>query len=60
MTGPRAAERRWTPEEENQLRHMRAAGKTAIEIARKLKRTPGAVYARLKSISAHRPMADAQ
>ena len=50
MAGPRPVERRWTREEENQLRDMRAAGKTAIEIARKLKRTPGAVYARVVEI----------
>jgi hypothetical protein len=39
---------------------MRAARKTAAEIARKLKRTPGAVYARPGSISMHRTIADAQ
>ena len=34
--------------EESQLQEMRAAGMTASEIARKLKRTAQAVYARLQ------------
>jgi hypothetical protein len=51
MAGPRPVGRTWTREEENELRNMRAVGKTATEIARKLKRTPGAVYARFKLVS---------
>jgi hypothetical protein len=47
MTGPRLAERRWTSEDEKLLKEMRAAGETAVEIARKLKRSPGAIYARI-------------
>jgi hypothetical protein len=41
MAGPKPAEPRWTRAEEAQLRDMQATGKTAAEIARKLKRTPG-------------------
>ena len=48
MTGPRPAGRRWTPDDERLLQDMLAAGKTAIEIGRKLKRTTQAIYARLQ------------
>jgi len=44
MTGPRLAERRWTPGEEKQLLEMLKAGKTAVEISREINRTPGAIY----------------
>jgi DNA-binding CsgD family transcriptional regulator len=50
MTGPRPAGRRWTPDDENLLQDMVAAGKTAVEIARRLKRTPQAIYARLRRL----------
>lgn len=43
MTGPRPAERRWTPGEEKQLLEMLKAGKTAVEISREINRTPGAI-----------------
>jgi hypothetical protein len=46
MTGPRPAGRPWTLIEDRQLRHMLKAGKKAPEIARTLKRTIGAIYAR--------------
>src|ERR1019366_10145553 len=45
MTGPRPAGRPWTGSEDGQLRDMLETGMTAREIARKLKRTPTAVYA---------------
>jgi IS30 family transposase len=48
MTGPRPAGRRWTAVEEIQLHEMLAAGMTGREIARKLKRTTQAIYARLQ------------
>jgi IS30 family transposase len=48
MTGPRPAGRPWTELEEIQLQEMLAAGMTAREIARKLKRTAQAIYARLQ------------
>ena len=44
MTGPRPAERRWSPFEEKQLRDLLEAGLKTSEIALKLKRTPKAVY----------------
>lgn len=44
------AQRRWTPVEEERLRDMMDAGKTALEISRKLKRTIRAIYARLQRI----------
>jgi DNA-binding NarL/FixJ family response regulator len=50
MTGPRPAGRRWTPDDDNLLQDMLAAGKTAVEIARRLKRTPQAIYARLQRL----------
>jgi hypothetical protein len=55
MTGPRPIGRRWTPDEEKQLQDMLDAGKTAVEISRKLKRTIQAIYARLQRIYRRRP-----
>ena len=49
MTGPRPAGRPWTLTEEAQLRVLFAAGVKVGLIARKLKRSPGAVYARISS-----------
>ena len=46
MIGPRPAGQRWTKADDNQLRAMLEAGAKAPEIARKLKRTIMAVYAR--------------
>jgi hypothetical protein len=43
MTGPRPAGRPWTPAEEARLREVGL-------IAKKLKRSPGAVYARINSL----------
>jgi len=54
MTGPRLAERRWTPGEENQLLEMLKAGKTAVEISREINRTPGAIYSRVQRIHGRR------
>ena len=50
MTGPKPAGRRWTAVEESQLQELLAAGMTAPEIARKLKRTAQAIYARLQRL----------
>ena len=50
MTGPRQAAPRWTEHDENELFEMLNAGKTAVEISRKLRRTPGAIYSRLQRL----------
>ena len=49
MTGPRPAGRPWTRAEVAQLRRLIASGAKAGLIARKLKRSPGAVYSRINS-----------
>jgi DNA-binding CsgD family transcriptional regulator len=48
MTEP--ARRRWTSDEDKQLKVMLDAGKIAPEIALKLNRTPQAIYARLQRL----------
>jgi len=50
MTGPNPVRRRWTHAEETQLQDMLAAGMTAAEVAKKLKRTRRAIYDRLHFI----------
>lgn len=50
-----AARRPWTPAEVERFRDMLDAGKTVLEISRKLKRTIQAVYVRLQRISRRRP-----
>jgi hypothetical protein len=50
MVGPRPAGRPWTPAEEVQLRKLVASKIKVDLIARKLKRSPGAVYARINSL----------
>jgi hypothetical protein len=50
MTGPRPAGRPWTPEEEAQLRELIISRVKVSLIAKKLKRSPGAVYARINSL----------
>jgi hypothetical protein len=50
MTKAKHARRRWTPAEEQQFQDMLDAGKTALEISRKLRRTIRAIYARLQRI----------
>ena len=49
MTGPRPAGRPWTPTEEAQLRELIISRVKVGLIAKKLKRSPGAVYARINS-----------
>jgi hypothetical protein len=49
MVGPRPAGRPWTPAEEAQLRKLIASKVKVSLIAKKLKRSPGAVYARVNS-----------
>ena len=49
MTGPRPAGRPWTPAEEAQLRELIISRVKIGLIAKKLKRSPGAVYARINS-----------
>jgi hypothetical protein len=49
MTGPRPAGRPWTRAEVAQLHEMIAAGAKVALIARKLKRSPGAIYARISA-----------
>jgi hypothetical protein len=50
MVGPRPAGRPWTPAEEAQLRELIASRVKVGLIAKKLKRSPGAVYARINSL----------
>jgi hypothetical protein len=50
MTGPRPAGRPWTPEEDHQLRSMLDAGTKAGSIARELRRSLGAIYARASEV----------
>jgi DNA-binding NarL/FixJ family response regulator len=50
MTGPSPAGRRRTAAEQDQLQEMLDAGMTAPEIARKLKRTAQAIYARMQRL----------
>ena len=49
MTGPRPAGRPWTQAEVAQLHELMASGAKVGLIARKLKRSPGAIYARISS-----------
>jgi hypothetical protein len=51
MTGPQPAGRPWTPAEEAQLRELTISKVKVGLIAKKLKRFPGAVYARINSLS---------
>jgi hypothetical protein len=50
MTGPRPAGRPWTPAEEAQLRELILSRVKVGLIAKKLNRSPGAVYARINSL----------
>ena len=50
MTGPRLAGRPWTAAEEVQLRELTLARVKVGFIAKKLNRSPGAIYARLNSL----------
>jgi hypothetical protein len=50
MTGPQPAGRPWTPAEEAQLQQLILAKVKVGLIAKKLKRSPGAIYARMNSI----------
>jgi hypothetical protein len=50
MTGPRPAGRPWTKADVTQLHELIAAGVTVDLIARKLKRTPGAIHSRISSL----------
>ena len=50
MVGPLPAGRKWTSDEERQLLEMLASGIKAPVIARRLKRSTGAVYARINEL----------
>jgi hypothetical protein len=50
MTGPRPAGRPWTPAEEAQLRELIISRVKVGLIAKKLKRSQGAIYARISSL----------
>jgi hypothetical protein len=50
MTGPQPAGRPWTKAEETQLRQLIISKVKVGLIAKKLKRSPGAIYARMNSI----------
>jgi hypothetical protein len=49
MTGPRPAGRPWTLTEDAQLRELVVSSVKVGLIAKKLKRSPGAIYARINS-----------
>jgi hypothetical protein len=49
MTGPRPAGRPWTPTEDAQLREFVISSVKVSLIAKKLKRSPGSIYARINS-----------
>ena len=49
MTGPRPAGRPWTQAEVAKLHELIASGAKVGLIARKLKRSPGAIYSRISS-----------
>ena len=49
MTGPRPAGRPWTQAEVAQLHELVASGAKVSLIARKLKRSPAAIYTRISS-----------
>ena len=50
MTGPRPVGRPWTAAEEVKLSELLASGMKVGYIARKLKRSPGAIYARINPV----------
>jgi hypothetical protein len=50
MTGPRPAGHPWTLAEEAELRELIATKVKVVQIAKKLKRSSGAIYARINSI----------
>jgi hypothetical protein len=50
MTGRQPAGRRWTGAEERQLRELIVSKVKVGLIAKKLKRSPGAIYARINSL----------
>jgi hypothetical protein len=50
MTGPHPAGRPWTRTEEAELRELIASKVKVGQIAKKLKRSPGAIYARINSL----------
>jgi hypothetical protein len=50
MVGPLPAGRRWTEEEERRLIELLRSGMKAPAVARLLKRSPGAVYARINAL----------
>ena len=50
MTGPHPAGRPWTRAEEAELRELIASKVKVGQTAKKLKRSPGAIYARINSL----------
>jgi hypothetical protein len=50
MTGPRPAAQPWTKTDVAQLHRLIASGAKVELIARKLKRSPGAIYSRIYSL----------
>jgi hypothetical protein len=54
MTGPKPAGCRWIHMEESLLRDMLDAGLAAEEIARRLARTPVAIYSRVQYLDRKR------
>jgi hypothetical protein len=55
MTDPRPAGRPWTPAEEAQLRELIISRVKVGLIAKKLKRSPGAVYAMINTLFGRQP-----
>jgi predicted transcriptional regulator len=58
MSASKPAARPWTSGEENKLRDLLDAGKTADEIAIELDRTRLAVYSRVQRLYKMRPIRD--
>jgi hypothetical protein len=54
MTGPQPAGRPWTRADDNQLRVLLNSGMKAALIARKMKRTIGAIHSRKSTLKALR------
>jgi hypothetical protein len=50
MVGPLPEGRRWTEQEERRLIKLLRSGMKATDIARRLKRSPGAVYTRINAL----------
>jgi IS30 family transposase len=50
--------RRWTADEQKKMDELLEAGKTAVEIATALQRTPASIYSQLQRLDIKRRKAD--